>query len=154
MKKFLFTIVLLCLAFLGCTSDNEDSVAGQYLFQNDTLTVAISFENDGVAYMHIFTNNSIEFQDISSVSSYMGEYPNYTVTVAGVDKPTLVLSCAFTSYDTFTATVVESHLDNVYWLYRERHIYLPQTMLFKRDKRTLDMNGDGVLDWTQDWYYQ
>lgn len=146
MKKVLFTITLLCLAFLGCTSDKEESPFGQYLFQNDTLTVAVSLETDGVAYMHIFTNNSIEFQDLSSVSRYTGEYPNYTMTIAGDNKPTLILSCAFTSYDAFTATVIESHLDDVFWLYRERHIYLPQTMLFKRDKRVLDANGDGVLD--------
>lgn len=153
MKKILFALsTFLCLAFLGCTSDNEDSVAGQYLFQNDTLTVAVSFEKGGVAYLHIFTNNSIEFQDISTVSRYIGEYPNYTVSIAGVGGPTLVLSCAFASYDTFTATVMESHLDDVFWLYRERHIYLPQMMLFKRDKRILDTNGDGVLDWTQDLY--
>ena len=84
-KIVLLIITSVILVFWGCSSDKIETFdSGQYLFQNDTLTVAIYFEND-----------------------------------------------------------------NIFWRYGYRHINLPSTMQFKSDDRTLDSNGDGILDWAQ-----
>ena len=151
-KIVLLIITSVILVFWGCSSDKIESFdSGQYLFQNDTLTVAIYFENDGSGQIHAFVNNTIIYQNLQGVR-YTGKYPHYSLTVRDIAdnwETVLQLNCTFCSASVFSANVVSSKLDNIFWRYGYRRINLPGTMQFKSDDRTLDSNGDGILDWAQ-----
>ena len=144
----LFTVAAL-VCFISCSSDSDTSQSplGQYIYQNDTLTMAVEFNDKSIAVVHVFIRNSIEYQDLYE-ASYTGDFPNYVLRSKGGDEP-LIMNCTFSSSNSFSGVVTQNGLEHVYWLYKYRHILLPQTMLFRKDSRILDKNGDGILDWTQ-----
>lgn len=159
MNKY-YLLLVLALLILGCSSDNDTpkELSGQYVFENDTLTMSICFgengryvENGKTATLQIFLRNNIEYQNLYN-TTYVGDYPKYTITTkddGNLTASVLVLNCHFSSSQTFDATVSMSGLNDVYWNYSRRHIYLPPSMTFKKSDDILDKNGDGILDKSQ-----
>lgn len=159
MKKFLILVVL--SAFIcGCASDSESSSkepSGQYVFNNDTLTVSISFIDNGRYYesgksttIQVFLRNKIEYQNLYG-TTYEGEYPSYSILAkdGNISTTVLVMNCRFLSTEVFDANVTMQRLSDVYWGNSHGHVYLPSSMTFKRDDTVLDKNGDGILDTSQ-----
>ena len=160
--SIVITALVAMLAFVfGCSSDNEAvEPTGQYIFCNDTLTVAVRFDikglyhenkNEKSAAVCIFLRNKMEYQN-GGYTNYTGEYPEYTIIAKDNEHlmtTVLVMSCRFSSVKAFDATVTMQELSDIYWGYGHSHIYLPKSMTFKKDDTVLDKNGDGVLDSSQ-----
>ena len=93
MKQLYFLIALLAV-LCSCSSDNDTTEpSGQYIYQNDTLTVAISFETNNAVVIHAYKQNTIDLQELFSSGYYEGEYPHYTVTISEPNAPLLIMEC-------------------------------------------------------------
>lgn len=134
-KHFLFLMMLATsLIFCSCSSDDEPKEdtfkTGQYLYETNNLTVAILFDsNVGIT---VYENGQYTFQSL--YRNYQGKYPTY---VCYFDE--LTMNCSFDKADSFTATVVDNSCG----------VNFPTTMRFVKNDKVLDINGDGILDSSQ-----
>lgn len=142
MKKTILFILI--IAFL-CSCSKNDVIApvnGQYLYENENLTVAVRIDNEETG-ITIFENGGYVYQSL--YRSVYGAWPAYRYEYEGdvyrnyqikdYDVP-LVLICKYIENTVFEAAVSDNQTD----------VILPDTMQFVLDNRTLDVNGDGVLD--------
>lgn len=135
MKKvvaFILALVALC----SCSKDDAEITSsptnGQYIYESGNLTVAIRVDNAETG-ITIFENGSYVYQSLHQ--SVSGSWPTYRYEYE-YSYTDLALSCRYSDSDAFTATVNTNQID----------VSLPATMQFKLDNRTLDTNGDGILD--------
>lgn len=151
--KYLALMLVALLGMMACSSDDEgsNSPEGQYVFRNDTLLVAIHFSNGKAYKFDAFVKGGsvaqFYFKEVS------GEYPKQTAEYSVYMGDELKLDLDFSSVDLFSASVRSCNLSRAdwAWYYEHRKVGLPQRMNFKKDEKVLDMNGDGILDETQDF---
>lgn len=131
---------LLALLCLSCCSENlqldtaEDSTpkAGQYIFADGAITVSVDIGKYSTVGITVFENGKYVYQDLNGSVSEM--LPYYLYIFSG-----LVLRCNFSSSSEFSA-LVEAN---------DNKLNLPASMPFRFDNTVLDINGDGILDSTQ-----
>lgn len=134
MKKialFILALVVLCSCSKDDTPTDTMPANGQYIYENENITVAISVDNSKTD-ITVFENGSYVYQSLHQ--SVSGSWPTYKYEYGSYGE--LALNCRYTDSDAFTATVSKNQTD----------ADLPNTMLFKFDNRVLDANGDGILD--------
>ena len=142
MKRSFAVLTLLLLA-AGCSKDETDTatpVNGQYIYENENLTVAVRIDNTETG-ITIYENGSYVYQSLHR--SVYGSWPTYRYEY-GYSYSELVLDCQYAENTAFVATVSNNQTE----------VSLPATMQFKLDNRTLDANGDGILDEMQPDLFQ
>lgn len=126
MKKIILAALLLCAA---CSKGTEPITggsvleAGQYLYEDGKITAAVRI-SDGVG-VTIFVDGVYVYQDLAGI-----------VRETGYSFGALVLNRTSTGSREFTAYVEHNSTG----------VDLPAYMDFRKDSRTLDANGDGVID--------
>lgn len=128
MKRGLIAGLLFCSA---CSvSNSADPVTGaaalepgQYLYEDKTITAAVRI--GGGVGVTIFVDGAYVYQDLNGI-----------VKDTGYSFGALVLNRTSTDSKTFTAYVEHNSTG----------IDLPSYMDFRLDNRTLDANGDGLVD--------
>lgn len=128
MKKQIIAALLLCSAC--AVESGKDPITGgsvlepgQYLYEDETITAAVKI-GAGVG-VTIFANGVYVYQDLSGI-----------VKDTGYSFGALVLNCTDTESKAFTAYVEHNSTG----------VDLPAYMDFRQDNRTLDVNGDGLID--------
>lgn len=144
-------LLLLAICFVACSKDEESSSLpdGQFIFQNDTILVSISF-NKGVPYvLNAFIRGGSVCQLWNLVNS--GEYPDINIGYSSYPSEILRMKAKFINNSSFDVTVTECELEKGNWAgyYPYKKVILPKQMYFKKDETVLDKNGDGILDSTQ-----
>lgn len=137
MKKITL-LILAAVALCACSKDETDTAVpadGQYIYESENLTVAIRVDNTETG-ITIYENCSYVYQSLHR--SIYGSWPTYRYEY-GYNYSKLVLDCQYVENTVFVATVSDNHTE----------VNLPATMQFILDNRTLDANGDGILDETQ-----
>lgn len=138
MKKIAMCI-LSVLALCSCSKDDTEITTaplnGQYIYESGNLTVAVDVD-DTETGITIFENGSYVYQSLHIPVS--GSWPTYRYEYF-YNYRGVVLNCQYYTNTAFTATVSDN----------STNVNLPDTMQFKLDNRTLDANGDGILDETQ-----
>lgn len=151
--RFLFSLLFAIIIFASCSKDEEGSnlPEGQYVFKNDTILVAINFDN-GKPYL---INTFIRGGSVSQIRmlSTSGEYLQMKVSYSSYPSEELQMNLKFNDLSSFSASVSVCELEkgSWAWYYAHKNVVLPKQMNFKQDNTTLDMNGDGILDSTQDF---
>lgn len=153
MKRILFFI--LAIAALCSCSKDETTVTpadGQYIADAMDLVVCMVLENGKCTYFAPFICGEV-VSSWNNVST-SGNYPNYMYRVED-----LTITANFESTTAFTAT-----LDGSLNTGTNRPDELPNgtqsyfdgstPIYFKLDNRTLDANGDGILDEMQPDLFQ
>lgn len=128
MKKQIIAALLLCSA---CTVESgKDPITGgailepgQYLYEDETITAAVKF--GGGVGITIFANGAYVYQDLNGIAKDTG----YSFSA-------LVLNC----------TDMESKAFTAYVEHNSTGVDLPAYLDFRQDNRTLDVNGDGLID--------
>lgn len=150
--RFGFFLLLLFIICASCSKDEESSnrPEGQYVFKNDTILVAVSFENGKPILINTFIRGGSVSQIRNLTTS--GEYPQLNVSYSSYPSEELQMIINFNSISSFSALVSVCNVEkgNWAWYYAHKNIVFPKQMNFKLDNTTLDMNGDGILDSTQD----
>lgn len=136
MRKIIYALfVILILA----SCDKEKAHVpdeGQYVYSDENYTVAIYvYPDDDDCGITIFENGSYVWQDVYSFNNISGSWPEYEFKFSK-DYKKLTLECSYSNESTFTAMAIENSTG----------VKIPVSMLFKRDKRMLDKNKDGILD--------
>lgn len=148
MKKILFAIAVV-FVLVSCSKDETTAVPadGQYIARinefNDLFCLVL--DEGKCTYFALYQNGKVFYYKNSDVS-VSGEYPNYTYRIedfmiySTFDKPDAFsadLAGALRSninptggLDAYTSVIAMEHKD----------------VKFTLDNRTLDANGDGVLD--------
>lgn len=143
MKRLAFSLlVALCLCACSKDSGLETSPkAGQYIYADGTITAAVNVGKYNTVGITIFENGSYVYQDLNG--SVQDAQPGYRYSFSGAgfihNSGKLVIMCEYSNSKEFTA-VVETN---------ETAVTLPASMPFRYDNTVLDINGDGVLDSTQ-----
>lgn len=152
MKKIAL-LILAAVALCSCSKDETTVVPadGQYIADAMDLVVCMVLENEKCTYFAPFICGEV-VSSWNNVST-SGNYPNY---VYRVDD--LTITANFESPTAFTATLVGSLNTG-----NNKPNELPNGMQsyfdgadikFKLDNRTLDANGDGILDEMQPDLFQ
>lgn len=152
MKKIAL-LILAAVALCSCSKDETTAAPadGQYIADAMDLVVCMVLENGKCTYFASFIYGKVvgSWNNVST----SGEYPNY---VYRVDN--LTITANFESPTAFTATLVGSLNTG-----NNKPNELPNGMQsyfdgadikFKLDNRTLDANGDGILDEMQPDLFQ
>lgn len=147
MKKLLLNSLLVLLCLSGC-SDNvlettKDTVpeTGQYLYMDGTITASVHIGKDSAVSITVFENGKYVYQDVRN-GRMSGRWPTYEYIFTSygfTNNRNLVLLARFSDSRTFTAQVEAN----------DNKLNLPYPMQFRRDDTILDINGDGILDSTQ-----
>ena len=144
MKKIAL-LILAVFALCSCSKDETTATPadGQYIADAMDLVACVVLENGKCTYFAPFIcGKAVSSWD--NVSTY-GDYPNYVYRVED-----LTITANFESPTTFTVSLVGSlntgnnkpnELPNGTQLYFDS-----AGIKFKLDNRTLDANGDGILD--------
>lgn len=142
--KRIALLILAAVALCSCSKDETKDITtpvnGQYLYENENLTVAVRVDNTETG-ITIYENGSYVYQSLHR--SVYGSWPTYRYEY-GYSYSELVLDCQYAENTAFVATVSDNQTE----------VSLPATMQFKLDNRTLDANGDGILDETQPDLFQ
>lgn len=136
MKKIAL-LILAVFSLCSCSKDETDTAVpadGQYIYESENLTVAVRVDNTETG-ITIYENGSYVYQSLHR--SIYGSWPTYRYEY-GYNYSELVLDCQYAENTAFVATVSDNHTE----------VNLPATMQFTLDNRTLDANGDGILDET------
>lgn len=137
MKRLVINSLLALLCLFGCSDSMQERAedtkpkAGQYLCVDGTITAAVHIDGSE-AGITVFENGKYVYQDLGGSVSDMQPY--YLYKFSG-----LVLRCSYSSSLEFSA-LVEAN---------ENKLNLPYSMQFRYDNTVLDINGDGILDSTQ-----
>ncbi len=129
MKRIVLLAAVLA-ALTGCSGDYDatDPELGQYLYETDNLTIDIDVYDSNTS-VAIYVDGECKYQYLSGTKT--GDKESYTYRY---DK--LALACVYTTAKAFTATVAANGTG----------ITLPAEMDFKYSDKTLDGDGDGLLD--------
>lgn len=144
MKRILFFI--LAIAALCSCSKDETTVTpadGQYIADAMDLVVCMVLENGKCTYFAPFICGEV-VSSWNNVST-SGEYPNYVYSVED-----LTITADFESPTAFTA-ILNGGLNTGDLVTGVTQTYFDGStpIHFTLDNRTLDANGDGILDETQ-----
>lgn len=142
MKKVVL-LILAAVALCSCSKNETDTavpVSGQYIYESENLTAAVRVDNTETG-ITIYENGSYVYQSLHR--SVYGSWPTYRYEY-GYNYSELVLDCQYAENTAFVATVSDNQTE----------VSLPATMQFKLDNRTLDANGDGILDEMQPDLFQ
>lgn len=147
MKNIIVSVFSLFLIVIISCSDNESHTieGNNYIYSNDTMLVQLNTK-----VISIYINNQVVYQKIA-FPLCKGEYPSVNYTI--YDYPdTIEITCNFNDYDNFTATVEKAVFYGKSYsaYYKNKLLTLPKTMTFTKNNTTLDINGDGILDSSQD----
>lgn len=156
MKKIVL-LILAAAALCSCSKDEATitPVDGQYVARinefNDLFCLVLS--NGKCTYFAMFQNGKVFYYENSGIS-ISGEYPNYTYRIED-----FMIRSTFDSQDAFTAYLAGSLRSNINptgGLGADVSIVSMEhkDVKFKLDNRTLDANGDGVLDEMQPDLFQ
>ena len=135
-KSVIMLAALLSLSACSKDSDTPDIAdnalrAGQYVYADKTITVAVDWDGSSTAGITIYENGHYTYQ---CKAGYVRHNSGAVFEILyGND---MVLICSVSNNVSFSA-----HVDN-----NVTHVQLPNTMPFRMDASVLDANGDGVLD--------
>lgn len=130
MKKLIFSLVV--LLFSACSSSEEDSIYGQWLYSSDSTVAALSFCEGHYCVLTIYEYNHYTYQDA---------YGSFSINGSDVLCEFKGISISG-SFDGGTLLGVATPTDTT--------IHLSGAVTFKADSQVLDINGDGILDASQD----
>lgn len=145
MKKIAL-LILAVFALCSCSKDETDTAApadGQYIADAMDLVVCVVLENGKCTYFAPFICGKVvgSWNNVSA----SGEYPNYVYSVED-----LTITADFESPTAFTA-ILNGGLNTGDLVTGVTQTYFDGStpIHFTLDNRTLDANGDGILDETQ-----
>lgn len=152
MKKIAL-LTLVAVALCSCSKDETTAAPtdGQYIADAMDLVVCMVLENGKCTYFAPFICGEAvsSWNDIST----SGDYPNYVYRVED-----LTITANFESPTAFAATLdgsLNTGNNKPNELPNGMQSYFDGTVIkFTLDNRTLDANGDGVLDETQPDLFQ
>ena len=156
MNKILFYVMPLMILCSACANDTdtEDGTVkdGAYIYKNGSTAVDIIIRNGECYGMTIFSDNTACFQAGKGfmgggVFNTSGTYPNFIYAYNQYynnDEP-WSLSVSFSG-----SSFLANPQGKLYkWHNSKETIDLPNTMTFKKSDEILDINGDGILDSSQ-----
>lgn len=148
--KRIVLLIWAVLAFTGCSTDEtvtNQPTDGQYIADTMDLVACMVIENGKCTYFALFIRNTVvgSWNDVST----SGEYPNYVYRVED-----LTITANFESPTSFTAILdgglrVGDFNTDILPTDDTQTYFENATVYFKLDNRTLDANGDGILDSAQ-----
>lgn len=156
MKKIAL-LILATVALCSCSKDETTATPadGQYIARINEFKdlFCLVLDNGKCTYFALFQNGEIFYYENSDIS-VAGEYPNYTYQIED-----FIIHSTFDSPDTFTAYLAGSLRSNINptgGLGADVSIVSMEhkDVKFTLDNRTLDANGDGILDEMQPDLFQ
>lgn len=149
MKKialFILAVVALCSCSKDETVTNQPT-DGQYIAETTDMVLCMVIENEKCTYFASFIQNVVV--DSWNNVSTSGEYPNYVYRIED-----LTITANFESSTAFAATL-NGYMGNAgfspdnFIAGGTQAVFENVPVYFKLDNRTLDANGDGILDSAQ-----
>lgn len=143
MKNIVFTL-LASLLFVSCSKDetNVKPADGQYIVDSMDLVICMFLKNGECAYFAPFLCGKVvsNWRDVST----SGDYPNYVYRIGD-----LTITANFESPTVFSAVldgVLNTSTNTEDMQTGTQIVFGDNALKFVLDNRTLDANGDGILD--------